>query len=80
MSYKARLKVVPDDEPNADGDWIEVACDDELVEKIKVARSFNETLELFKHHRPEDYHIVQVDLKCILELRAATKTMRFEDE
>lgn len=39
MGYKARLKVVPNDEPNADGDWIEVACDDALVEKIKVARS-----------------------------------------
>jgi len=80
MTYKAKLKVVPNETPNADGHWIDVVCDDELVEMIKAARSFNTMVELFKSLIPLGHHIVQTDLKCILELRPATKTLRFEDD
>lgn len=80
MAYKARLKIVPDVSPNAYGGWIDVECDDEFVEMIKAARSFGKTVELFASHVPLEYHVVQIDLKCIMELRAATKTLKFADE
>lgn len=80
MTYKARLKIVPDASPKADGDWIEVECDDKFVEILKTARSFNTTVELFASRIPLEYHVVQIDLKCIMELRAATITLRFVDD
>jgi hypothetical protein len=79
MAYKVRLKIVPNADPNADGVWVEVECDDKLIERIKAARSFFSVTELFVSHISPDCHIVRVDLKCILELRSGSKTLRFED-
>ena len=88
MTYKAQLRVVPNDVPNwvvpndvpkYIGKWIDVACDDAMVERIKASTSWVETIGLFKNYVPLGHKVLQIDLKCVMELRPSTKTLRFED-
>lgn len=80
MAYKAKLNVVPNDEPKSEGDWLEVFCDEDRTEKLKTLTAWNDAVDLFKDDVPDNHHLVQVDLRFVLELRQATRTMRFDDE
>jgi len=80
MAYTARIRTVPDSNPNSEGAWIPVLCDDSMLEKIKTATSWMRMVQLLNEHVEANHHIVQIDLRCVLELRPMTKIMRFEDE
>ncbi|TGT64037.1 hypothetical protein EN809_034845 [Mesorhizobium sp. M2E.F.Ca.ET.166.01.1.1] len=50
-----RLKIVPNDQPNADGIWIQVAA---RTRPGPVSRRWTDTAELYEPDIPEGYHLV----------------------
>lgn len=53
-----RLKIVPDAEPNADGEWIDVG-----TAQLRRDVSFSATVEHFADKIPAGMHVVAVDAK-----------------
>lgn len=56
MSHKTRLKIVPDDDPNADGEWIEV------TRRLgHSSRSWRQLEALYRDDIPEGHHMVSIE-------------------
>lgn len=53
------LKIVPDSEPDADGEWIEIS-DDRTLSGTLSGMSFHRAVSLFAPAIPRDHHIVAV--------------------
>lgn len=80
MSYKAKLRVAPNDNPKSEGDWLEVHCDEARTEALKTLNTWQAFVDMFKSDIPDNHQLVQVDLKFVMELRPASRTMRLDDD
>jgi len=58
------MKLVPDAEPNADGEWVKVPAD------VKLGWRFLDHVAAVAHLVPEGYHVVAFDVA----LEPASKT------
>jgi hypothetical protein len=60
---RLRLKLVPDSNPDADGEWVEVAADEEHVNKAHRARGWIAAMVILERYnpRPRTHHIVSYD-------------------
>ena len=74
--YKANIKIVPNNNPNSDGEWVTVDYGDDTLNKIKDAIAWDDIWKVFEGIIPDNYHIVQIDLNAKLSLNAHGRGLR----
>lgn len=57
MTQSSQIKIVPDAEPNADGEWIEIAVD------LRHVRRWVNIAAIVAPYVPAGFHIVAVDCR-----------------
>lgn len=74
--YTAKIKVVSKAAPNEEGKWLDITYSQNSLEKLNVSTSWNQTVDIFKPLVPDDYHIVQINISCEMELQESHKLLR----
>lgn len=65
--YIAQVKVVSDKSP--DGEWLIITYNKDVLEKLHHSTSWIQTVELFKPLVSKNDSIIQINLKCTMELK-----------
>lgn len=72
----ANIKIVPNNEPDADGQWVTVNYGDDTMEKIKLAAGWFNVWKIFEGVIPDGNHIVQIELNAKLIFNIQGRELR----